>query len=250
MSLVSQLLTPTPKKVVIKGYSDRECKSSVSVRVGSANYTELTLPLNPENLSSSYQTNFIRQDSVSGSGKSQPSAREEPAPTYVPGSPARTLNTSFMLDETLPEHRLISVQECIEVIEGLCTSRQSGTRGHSWIKMQWGEFKYTGLVSHLNIQQTLFNRAGAPIQARVNLTLTRTTLEPVATKGGGLDIPSVPILESTTLSALLALIGASAGVGIASSLNDTSNDYIQVASENGLDSLNDLPSGGTLVAGE
>ncbi|MEN4128707.1 hypothetical protein P8971_23620 [Serratia marcescens] len=250
MSLVSQLKALTPKKVVITGYSDSACTAPISVRVNSINYTELTLPLNPENLSSTYLTNFIRQDRMPGSGQAQSSTRGEPEPTYVPGSPARTLQTSFMLDETLPEHRMISVQECIEVLEGFCTSRQSGTGEHTWIKMQWGEIKYKGLVNHLHIQQTLFNRTGAPIQARVDLTLTRTTLEPVATKGGGFDIPSIPILESTPLSALLALIGASAGVGIASDLIDTSNDYIQVASENGLDSLNDLPSGGTLIAGE
>ena len=253
MSLVSQMLTQSPKKVTLKGYSDASLKSRVSVKIGSRYHSDITLPINPEGLSSTYLRGVTRIDTVS-TEQSLASGSPKKEGIFQAASPERTLNTSFILDDTLPGPLFqLSVQDSIEIIEGLCTARNSSSDTPVWLKLQWGAIEYTGLVSHLSIDQQMFNRGGAPVRARVSLGMSNATVAAAATPGSGLDIPSVPVLESTTLTALLALVAGAAGVaaGLALTQTDTpyanDNEYLNVAEENELDSLNDLPVGDSLI---
>lgn len=254
MNILSQMLSPSPKKVTLQSYSDASFKSRVKVKVGSSYHDEITLPINPENLSMVYQRGVTRIDTVSTSGSAKTKIIT-PA-RHNTNSQERSLNTSFILDDTLPESRTrLSVQDSIDVIKGLCTAQDTKSEAPVWLKLRWGTTEYTGLVSHLTIDLQMFDRGGAPIRARLNLSLSDATADPVSSKGSGFDIASLPILESTTLTALLALVVGVAGLTGAAALTQTGtpygneNDYLDIASDNDLDSLNDLPVGGTLATG-
>ena len=254
MSIVSQLVTSAPKKVTLRATEqpDKDIKGQLIGMRGNT-VTQIIMPLNPESLSSVYNRNFFHVDSVSPANSA--SDKKKTPPLTQGSSPFRMINADFMLDETLPVELLgtrVSVREYIEALELLCAAKTSEDAA-VWIWMEWGEVTYKGQVSNLSIQQLLFNRAGAPIQARVSLTLTEAVVSAVLKKGNGLDRPSLPGLEATNLTSLLALLGTGTSgmiaVPLQSSLIDTNNDFIQIASDNDLDSLNALSSDNTLIVG-
>jgi len=255
MSIVSQLLSPAPKKVTLRATEkpDQDIKGQLIGATGNT-VTQIVMPLNPESLSSNYQRSFTVIDGVSSDNSAQ--EEEKSAPLTQGSSPLRMLNANFMLDETLPDEPLganrVSVKEYIEALELLCTAN-TGEKAAVWIWMEWGETTYKGQVSNLSIEQILFNRAGAPIQARVSLGLQNATVSAVLKKGTGLNKPSIPVMAATNMTALLALLGAgTAGmiaVPLQPTLIDTNNDFIQIASDNDLDSLNAMSSNDTLTVG-
>ncbi len=60
----------------------------------------------------------------------------------------------------------VSVQEEVEGFIGMIRNRHT-----RYLTFHWGDFSYTGVVTSLDVQYTMFNIAGQPVRATVNMRM-------------------------------------------------------------------------------
>jgi Contractile injection system tube protein len=162
---------------------------------------------------------------------------------YAYGAPS-SLKFDLVLDGTGVEGfgvQLLgakSVRRRIADFKKLCLEMNGTTHEPNFLKIRWGNFKFSCRLAALDITYELFDEAGDPLRAKLGVTFVKDeSAESIFLKEGknSPDLTHVRVVKSGDTLPLLCkeIYGSSA-------------HYLRVAADNGLDDFRNLVPGQTL----
>lgn len=220
-----KLLNRGLSKLTITGWKDREGK----VEAG-----RLQADFNPETLQLDYNNSYETTDALNSKTQSS---------RYVRSAPSG-LSLTLLFDGQIAGQKH-SVEQQLTLLKTLC-GQDAATESPYFLKLSWGKLRwgscgyFAGRASGLSVNYTLFDRDATPLRATATLTLVADQSVVLQDAARDLKAPSRKILSVPAL-ATLPLMAANA-VG---NMHD-SVDYLSLAWQNGLDSLDDFRPGDLL----
>ncbi|ANB72005.1 hypothetical protein AYM40_06195 [Paraburkholderia phytofirmans OLGA172] len=215
-----------PTKLTLKAYSDREMTQLSGT---------LSAMYNPDSVSLDYQTDYRPDLFINTTRQSN---------RYVQTRPGG-LTLELLFDARMPgNHTPIDRQ--LTRLRSLCYNVNPADSEPRYLQVRWGKMRwngrgyFSGRMSSLSIRYTLFERDATPLRATATLVLTADgslTLQSAeeqlkAPASAVVNVPDATSLAQVTNSAASTLTGAT--------------DYLEVAAENDLDSLDAIRPGQTL----
>lgn len=225
MSILERKLS----KLNIKSYSDREMKNIVG---------NISAMYNPNSLRMSYINQYKTVNPINQSQYNQ----------YV-SSQLDSLALEIIFDAKMPGNGL-SLDYQIKKLHGLCYAVNPTSNAPNFLCVSWGKLgfggegsrDFSGRVTNLSINYTLFDRDGTPLRATVLLTLASDPSLIQQKAHDKLKSPPVAVItvpDASSLPIIAMQVGAVLKGGI---------DYLSLANINDLDSLNDIKPGQILKA--
>jgi Contractile injection system tube protein len=215
-----------PTKLTLSAYSDRE----MTHLSGS-----LSVMYNPDSVSLDYRTDYVPNRPINTSRQSN---------RYVQTYPAG-LTLELLFDAKMPGNRL-PIDEQLTHLRSLCYSVNPADSEPRYIQVKWGQMRwggrryFSGRISSLSERYILFKRDATPLRAIVMLVLTADGSLTLQEAQEQLIAPATAVVNVPDATSL-PQIASGAGAMLS---GDT--DYLAVAAENDLDSLDAIQAGQTL----
>jgi hypothetical protein len=214
------------KKMTIHAYFDREMKKKAD---------ELSVMYNPDAISMDYQTDYVSDDAINADGKSSRYVRTRPG----------SLTLELLFDARMPGN-WTPIDSQLRKLRSLCYEVNPALGEPRYLQVTWGQMEwngrgyFSGRISSLSYRYTLFDSDATPLRASATLVMTADESLAIQAAEAQLTSPeslvvSVPDATSLPQAANQAIPG-SAGRG----------KYLQLASDNGLDSLDAIKAGSRL----
>ncbi|APR40106.1 MULTISPECIES: CIS tube protein [unclassified Paraburkholderia] len=210
-------------KLTLIAYGDRE----LTQLVGS-----LAVMYNPDSIGLSYQTEFVPDVFINTTRQSN---------RYVQTKPG-SLSLELLFDARMPGNRK-PIDAQLGLLRGLCYNVDPAHSEPRYLQVKWGRMGwnghgyFAGRMSSLSIRYTLFERDATPLRATATLELVadgsltlQSAKEQLLSPGEAVvTVPDATPLPSIATSAAGSLAKAP--------------DYLEVAAENDLDSLDAIEPG-------
>lgn len=214
------------KKLTIHAYFDREMKIKAD---------ELSAMYNPDSVSMDYQTDYVSDDVINTHGKSNRYIRTRPG----------NLTLELLFDARMPGNRT-PIDRQLRKLRSLCYEVNPALGEPRYLQVRWGQMEwngrgyFAGRISSLSFRYTLFDSDATPLRASAVLVMKADESLAVQDAEARLASPesllvSVPDATSLPQAATQAMPGSSGGA-----------NYLQLAAENGLDSLDAIGAGSML----
>lgn len=215
-----------PTKLTLIAYSDRE----MTQLSGS-----LSAMYNPDSVSLDYQTDYTPDLFINTTRQSN---------RYVQTRPGG-LTLELLYDAKMPGN-IIPIDHQLARLRSLCYSVDPADSQPRYLQVKWGRMwwagkgNFSGRMSSLAVRYTLFERDGEPLRATATLVLTADGSLSLQEAEEQLKSPAAAVVDVPDATSL-PQIARSAGTTLAGG-----TDYLAVAAENDLDSLDAIQPGQTL----
>jgi hypothetical protein len=221
------ILQRKPTKLKLTAFSDRELKQPSA--------PPLTVMYNPDSVSLDYQTDYTPDLFINTTRQSN---------RYVQTRPG-DLRLELLLDAKMPGNNT-SINRQITELRELCYNVNPADSQPRFLKVEWGGMKwggenfFSGRMRSLSVRYTLFERDATPLRATATLVLTADGSLTLQQAKEQLKSPAAAVVNVPDATSL-PQIANSAGTALAGG-----TDYLAVAAENDLDSLDAIKPGQTL----
>ncbi len=212
-----------PTKMTLYAYSDRE----MTHLSGS-----LSVMYNPDSVSLDYHTDYTPDQFINTTRQSN---------RYVQTRPGG-LTLELLFDAKMP-HSYVPVDRQLSHLRSLCYNVNPADSEPRYLQVRWGQMRwsgkgyFSGRMSSLSVRYTLFDRDATPLRATATLALVADGSLTLQGAEEQLLSPSKAVVNVPDATSL-AHIASAAGTSLAGGA-----DYLQMAADNGLDSLDALVPG-------
>ena len=220
------LLHRKPTKLTLHAYSDRE----MTHLSGS-----LSVMYNPDTVSLDYQTDYTPDLFINTTRQSN---------RYVQTHPGG-LTLELLFDAKMPGNRK-PIDRQLAHLRSLCYSVDPANSEPRYLQVKWGKMRwsgkgyFSGRMSSLSVRYTLFERDATPLRATATLVLTADGSLTLQGAEEQLKSPAAAVVSVPDVTSL-SQIAKTAGTALTGG-----TDYLEVAAENSLDSLDAIRPGQTL----
>ncbi|MFM0742103.1 hypothetical protein PQQ51_33160 [Paraburkholderia xenovorans] len=215
-----------PTKMTLTAYSDREMTQQSG---------NMSVMYNPDSVSLDYHTDYIPDAFINTTRQSN---------RYVQTRPGN-LSLELLFDARMPGNRVpINVQ--LAGLRELCYNVDPANSEPHYLQVKWGKMRWSGKgyfagrMSSLSVRYTLFERDATPLRATATLVITADGSLTLQGAEEQLKSPAAAVVNVPDVTSL-SQIAKSAGSGLAGG-----TDYLALAAENSLDSLDAISPGQTL----
>lgn len=200
-----------------------------------------TLQMNPELINVGFDLNSILEDN------------DEPA--SAAGMPVsdknkvynrQKISLEFMIDNSgaIPnapdglssKQAGKSIKDSIDLLKKVVIKPTRASHRPPFVELEWGTLHLIGKVNEFSVKYTLFNSAGDPIRAIVNLSLIEEVDEKVISRE----------FQSPDITRIITVKEGDALISLCESFYDDSRYYLKVAAYNNLPSFRKLKVGSKL----
>ena len=212
-------------KMVIKGFRNSQLTDFID---------EFKVPINPENLSRSYQ---IKQEGT------QPPATQRNNPKFSRTEPEELRfdlyldNTNTVEGNTLNN---IDIKMQLQMFARVAYEMNGDINKPNFLKIIWGDLLFDCQLANLSVEYKLFNTEGVPLRAKLAVSFK-----------GHIDPKARVIQEGKSLGeAVEKVIQAAAGDKITNIANKTltdSNAYLAIARANNIVNFRGIKEGVELI---
>ncbi|CAE6749167.1 hypothetical protein R69927_02082 [Paraburkholderia domus] len=220
------VLQRRPAKLTLNAYSDREMTQLSGT---------LSAMYNPDSVSLDYQTDYRPDLFINTTRQSN---------RYVQTRPGG-LTLDLLFDARMPgNHTPIDRQ--LTHLRSLCYNVNPADSEPRYLQVRWGQMRwdgrgyFSGRMSSLSIRYTLFERDATPLRATATLVLAADGSLTLQGAEEQLKSPATTVVNVPDATSLAQITH-----GVSTALAG-GTDYLEVAAENGLDSLDAIFPGQTL----
>ncbi|MEZ0603991.1 hypothetical protein ACAX43_17805 [Paraburkholderia sp. IW21] len=221
------VLQRKPTRLTLSAYSDREMTQLRGA--------PLSVMYNPDSVTLDYQTDYMPDHFINTTRQSN---------RYVQTRPG-DLRLELLFDAKMPGGS-VSINKQLSVLRELCYNVDPADSQPRFLQVKWGQMKwggktyFSGRMRSLSVRYTLFERDATPIRATATLVLTADGSLTLQQAEEQLKSPATAVVNVPDATSL-PQIANGAGTALAGG-----TDYLAVAAENDLDSLDAIKSGQTL----
>ncbi len=150
--------TSNETKMVICAYKDKDFRQELK--------KQFTLPVNPETFTQNYKIEY-NQETAHGN--------EKKGPEFKSTKPEE-LKFDFILDGTNAiegyheASKSKTVHEQFTAFKEVVYDLNGDIHRPNFLKIFWGDLKFQGILSGLDVNYTLFDRQGSPLRAKLTVT--------------------------------------------------------------------------------
>ena len=129
----------------------------------------------------------------------------------------------------------LSVRKEIEKFERLCLRMNGDIHEPNFLVVRWGDFTFPGRLKTLDITYKLLDQGGAPLRAELSVTFVEDRSEAAIQREAGKSSPDLTHYRVVKNGDTLPLL--------CREIYGSSEHYLRVAADNGLDDFRDLVPG-------
>lgn len=142
---------------------------------------------------------------------------------------------SFGLTSVIQTLRGRSVKKDIATFEKLCLKMNGSIHQPNFLKIRWGDFEFSGRLKTLDITYKLFDEAGDPIRAELDVVFVEDKSAKTIFREAGKQSPDLTHIRVVKSGDTLPLL--------CKEIYGSSAYYLRVAADNGLDDFRHLIPG-------
>jgi len=189
---------------------------------------------------------YKRVHAVTYTGGERQGINQQGRPAQYAYTPPGDLQLRLVFDGTgvhlLGAERLLSppsVKKDIQTFERLCLRMNGSIHQPHFLVVRWGDFSFPGRLQRMEITYTLFDEAGDPLRAELDVRFVEDVPEATGARAEAKSSPDLTHVRTVKAGDTLPLL--------CRSIYGSSAHYLMVAAHNGLDDFRCLQPGQRLL---
>lgn len=191
-------------------------------------------------------SSYKRSHAVTYSGGQRQGINQQGRPARYAYTPPGELQLRLVFDgtgvNTLGVERLLSppsVKKDLQTFERLCLRMNGSIHEPHFLVVRWGDFSFPGRLQRLEITYTLFDEAGDPLRAELDVRFVEDVPAATASRASAKSSPDLTHVRIAKAGDTLPLL--------CRAIYGSSAHYLRVAEHNGLDDFRQLQPGQRLL---